>query len=117
ISRHFGVDSSTAALAKAEIDDLIDYGTGGTVIFLHPSVLNSTDRITSAQYVEILEYIAAKRDAGQIMVLTMGGLSVADQNRIARPASAPILNRMAAGAALTTGGFSRTKTLDSRRLW
>jgi hypothetical protein len=76
IPRHYSLDSGTAADTIAMLDALPP--GSGTVLFLHPSQLDLADRITAAQYVQILEHVAALRDAGTIEVLTMGGLALAD---------------------------------------
>lgn len=118
LGRQFGIDAMNATTVKAEIDDLVASGTGGTILFLHPSQLDGSGMMTTAQYVEVLEYVAAQRNAGKLAVLTMGGMSVADQDRIHRPQSAPLLNSMNAAASLPAGGStSRVAPFGNRRLW
>src|SRR5699024_4940802 len=77
-SRYFGVEShTTAAASKGYIDRAIATGTGLTLMW-HPNQIGADGKMSLAVFDEILDYIVAKRDAGEIMVLTMGGQAVAD---------------------------------------
>ena len=77
-SRYFGIESNTtAATAKSHIDRAIATTTGVTLM-CHPNKIGTDGYMPLAVFEEILDYIVAKRDAGEIMVLTMGGQAVAD---------------------------------------
>lgn len=77
-TRYFGVEShTTAATSKGHIDRAIATGTGVTLMW-HPNQIGADGKMSLAVFEEILDYIVQKRDAGEIMVLTMGGQAVAD---------------------------------------
>lgn len=65
-------------------------GTGmGISTFMHPSVLDATDRTSEAKLVEVLEWLAAERDAGRVEVLTLSGFAYADTSTSRRLDIAP----------------------------
>lgn len=76
---HYGLDTSTVANAKAQIDQAITNRTG-LQLFIHPSRLDMTGYITTSQFAEILNYIETKRDSGQIAVLSPYEMAVADSS-------------------------------------
>ena len=77
-SRYFGIEEhKTAATAKSYIDQAIATTTGVTLM-AHPNKVGEDGYIPVSVLAEILDYIVEKRDAGEIMVLTMGGQAVAD---------------------------------------
>lgn len=80
LSRQMGVDSMSASSSIAAINRAVAAGAGMTV-FLHPSQLDLSGKITTAAYTQVLEHIAALRDSGAVEVLSMGGLSIADVTR------------------------------------
>lgn len=54
-------------------------GTGmGIAGFMHPSVLDSEGKTSVAKLTEVLEFLAAERDAGRVEVLTLSGFAYAD---------------------------------------
>lgn len=71
-----GVDiTSWAKVAEDKISSLA--GTHlGMAVFNHPSKIDNG--ITSARFVQFLEFLAAERDAGRIEVLTVSGFAYAD---------------------------------------
>lgn len=118
LGRQLSIDRMSLSSVRAEIDDLIATGQGSLILFLHPSQLDEPGRIASAEYTAVLEHVASKREAGDVEVLTMGGLSVADQGRPARPAYAPLLNAMRIPQRLRPGGaVTRVRSFTSRSLW
>lgn len=65
-------------------------GTGmGIATFMHPSVIDGTDRTSTAKLVEVLEFLAAERDAGRVEVLTLSGFAYADTTTVRRLNLAP----------------------------
>lgn len=78
---HYTIDAATGTAAEYQIDQAIANRTG-LQIMLHPSVVGTTDKVTVAKLTAILDYIAAKRDAGELAVLSPYELTLAD----ARPA-------------------------------
>ena len=88
-TRYFGVEShTTAAASKGHIDRAIATGTGLTLMW-HPNQIGADGKMSLAVFDEILDYIVAKRDAGEIMVLTMGGQAVADPSTAWRHSLVP----------------------------
>lgn len=67
---------SSPASAINIIDTVANTGMGGCLMF-HPHVLGMADRLSTATWTAILDHLVAKRDAGEIMVLTISGMSVA----------------------------------------
>ena len=63
-------------------------GTGLTLMW-HPNQIGADGKMSLAVFDEILDYIVAKRDAGEIMVLTMGGQAVADPSTAWRHSLTP----------------------------
>ena len=88
-TRYFGIEShTTATSSKAHIDRAIATGTGATLM-VHPKQIGASGKMSLAVFTEVLDYIVAKRDAGEIMVLTMGGQAVADPSTDWRHSLAP----------------------------
>lgn len=77
ISRQYSIDSLDANTVISAIDRAIQH-QAGMAIFLHPSQLDLSGRMSSADYVRILEHLADRRADGDLDVITMSGLSVAD---------------------------------------
>ena len=75
--RHRGMDNDTAANVKKDIDELIRV-KGGMVLMVHPSKLDATGGTRLSEYEAVLSYIAQKRDAGELVVLSTTGLQVAN---------------------------------------
>lgn len=73
----FTLDQQTLAAAKAEVDYAIANKTG-LQLMLHPSQLDLADRITTADFTALLDYIVAKRDAGDLVVLSPYDMVLAD---------------------------------------
>lgn len=75
---HVTVESyESAADIIAVIEEAQDT-TSGVCMMIHPSVIDKPGYITSAMLEEVLDYVAAERDAGQLAVLTHSGLVSAD---------------------------------------
>lgn len=75
---HFTIDKQLAQRIKFEIDNAINTGVG-TQMMLHPSLLNTADALTTAGLVEVLDYVAAKRDSGDLAVLSTYEMVLADK--------------------------------------
>ncbi|MGP9490045.1 hypothetical protein ACT3R5_15945 [Glutamicibacter sp. AOP5-A2-7] len=77
---HYSLDSTTVANAKAQIDQAIANKTG-LQLFLHPSQLDQVGKITTAQFEEVMAYIAQKQDEGVLAVMSPYEMAVADSTR------------------------------------
>lgn len=74
---YFITDATTAAGVKSIIQGAYNPARG-VQLMLHPSVVGGTDKITAADVTEVLEWIAAERDAGRLVVLGSYDLLRAD---------------------------------------
>ena len=74
-SRHSTVDTSQALnAARSNIQRAIDHRSG-YVVMLHPRLMGSTpNHTTVAELDDFLGYVAGLRDAGQLEVMTIGGM-------------------------------------------
>lgn len=77
---HAGLETRTVASAKSIIDTAIANKTG-LQLMTHPSRLDEPGYHTTAQVIEILDYIVAKRDAGELAVLSPYQMMVADSSQ------------------------------------
>lgn len=75
--RHRSLDNDTAASVKKGIDELIRV-RGGMVLMVHPTKLDDAGGISLSEYEAVLSYIAQKRDAGELVVLSTTGLQIAN---------------------------------------
>lgn len=78
LHRQYGIDSERPDHALAKIDQLVSQRRGGMSLFLHPSVLDLEGKISTGEYVQVLERAAALRDKGLVAVITVGALSITD---------------------------------------
>lgn len=92
--RNFGclwIDTANSALAvNNAIDEAARTGIG-VVIALHPSMVDASNGISTTTLTAILDHVAALRDAGEIEVLTVGGLTLVDPGSSWRQNLAPAL--------------------------
>lgn len=77
---HVTIDGRAVADIKADIDDAIA-SKRGLQLMLHPSTLDTTGKLSTAQLVEVLDYIVTKRDAGEIKALSPYQMLLADATR------------------------------------
>ena len=90
--RNFGclwIDTASSALATNNAISEAARAGVGVVIALHPSMVDASNGISSATLTAILDHVVALRAAGDIEVLTVGGLSVADPGSSWRQNIAP----------------------------
>lgn len=80
---HYTMDSASQSAIQGQIDTAITNKTG-LQLMLHPSNVNGSGNITTATLAAVLDYIVAKRDAGQLAVLSPYKLMVAD-SRVVNP--------------------------------
>lgn len=73
----FTLDSQTLAAFQNEVDYAIANGTGLQVM-LHPSQLDQTDRITTATFTAMLDYVVTKRTAGDLLTMSPYDMHLAD---------------------------------------
>lgn len=78
---HYTLDAVTGTAAQYQID-LAATNVTGIQLMLHPSVVDEPDKVTTAKLTEVLDYIVAKRDAGEIVVLSPYQLMLADAQSI-----------------------------------
>ena len=73
----YSSDIRDFAFIKTLIDRARDYPSGVTIMF-HANNIGEDGHTSAADFVDVLDYIAAQRDAGNILVLTVSGQAVAD---------------------------------------
>ena len=76
---HYTGDIATLAQLQGRVNG-IPSGHGLTIMF-HPALVDTTGNITAANLGAFLSWLAAERDAGRLVVLTPGGLAIADHTR------------------------------------
>lgn len=91
---HFTIEAQTVARIKSEIDNAISNKTGNQLM-MHPNLLNTEGYLTTAQLVEVLDYVVAKRDAGDLVVLSpyemvVGQLSTSGGSGVPGPPGAGV---------------------------
>lgn len=74
---HMATDVRPVAEMKAQIDQAIADRTGFQIM-THPSLVDTAGNNTTAMIQELVDYIVAKRDAGQIAVLSPYQMMLAD---------------------------------------
>lgn len=74
---HFTMDNATVARLKGYIDTAIA-NRQGVQFMVHPYVVDTEGKITTAQIAEVLDYVVAKRDSGDLVTLTPYQMMVAD---------------------------------------
>lgn len=113
-SRYFGIEEhQTADTAKSLIDQAIATTTGVTLM-AHPNKVGTEGNISTAVLEEIFDYIVEKRDAGEIMVLTMGGQAVADPSTSWRHNLTPPISKWSgssSGSLTTTVSLTRIEDM------
>ena len=77
---HHTMDNYSVAEIISRIDTAISTRRGAQLM-IHPSLLNTAGRMTTADVEEILDYVVAKRDAGQLVTLSPYQMLVADSTR------------------------------------
>lgn len=78
---HFTLDGVTVASAQFQIDAAISARTG-LQLMTHPSLVDGSG-MSTANLTAVLDYIVAKRDAGQLVVLSPYKMMVADNGEAA----------------------------------
>ena len=76
----YQMDTESVAAIKAQIDAAIA-GRKGLQLMLHPSLLDTPGSLTTAQLNEVLDYLTAKRTAGELVTLSPYQLTIADSTR------------------------------------
>jgi hypothetical protein len=71
------MDTSTVSAIQAQIDAAIANKTG-LQLMCHPSLLNTSGNITTADLTTILDYLVTKQTSGQLVVLDPYELLLAD---------------------------------------
>lgn len=95
---HMSTDSRPVAEMKAQIDQAITDRTGFQIM-THPSLVDREGYNTTAMVQELVDYIVAKRDAGQLAVLSPYQMMLADSTNVP-PAVADVDGLAARLAAL-----------------
>lgn len=70
-------DARDDTYTKGLVDKAVNM-TAGVVLMWHSNNIGSGSNMTIAQFTAVLDYLVAKRDAGDIEVLTVSGMAVAD---------------------------------------
>lgn len=112
---HITLDSINATSAKTYIDQAISRRRG-LQLMVHPSLLDTEGKISTADMQAIVDYIVTKRDAGQIMPLSSYQMMVADSTRTAGSAQP---NDTGWVSTIPTGALvdpAEPGTIDYRRI-
>ena len=102
---HITIDKQTAAWCQAAVRNARDRGCGLTMM-LHSNYLDQSGYMTTSDLEETLSYIAERRDAGEIVVLSNSGILMADANTPVRQTN--MLYNASAGT--NTGTWSESVT-------
>lgn len=105
---HVTIDSQPYSWCDAFIRGLINAKSGATIM-LHPNYLDQAGYMTTADLEKVLANVAAKRDAGELMVLSCSGVLMADSSRSV--ADSNLLEHAGAGVVES----SRAWILNSRK--
>lgn len=76
---HYSCDPYNQATAKTLVDRARDWQVG-VVMMWHGQNVDTAGNMTLSDLTAVLDYIVAERDAGNILVLTVSGLAVADKS-------------------------------------
>lgn len=79
---HITLDTYDMAQARTQVDAAITERRGIQVM-LHPRELDQAGKITTAAFLDFLDYVVAKRDAGDLVTLSPGELVRADATHAA----------------------------------
>lgn len=93
---HITLDTYGMAQARAQVDAAIAERRGIQVM-LHPRELDKAGKITTAEFLSFLDYVVAKRDAGDLVTLSPNQLILADATR--PPVTVPDVTGLAARLA------------------
>lgn len=75
---HYSCDAYTSASSVTQVVDRARDWKVGVSLMWHANNIGATGKQSLAVFTEILDYIAAERDAGNIEVLTLSGMATAD---------------------------------------
>lgn len=106
---HVTIDAQTRAWCLSALSAVAVTGRGLTMM-LHPNYLDQAGYLTTADLTAILSDIAARRDRGELEVLTPSGILMADT---ARPRGTHLDGAIEAGT-VPSGGITTT---PSSRTW
>lgn len=73
----YSSDIRDFAFLKNLVDRARDFPSG-VVLMFHSNNIGTNDYITDSEFEQILDYIVAERNAGNLLALTVSGLAVAD---------------------------------------
>lgn len=76
----FTIDSQTLTAFQAEVDAAIANKTG-LQIMIHPSQIDLSRKISTATLTAMLDYVVAKRDAGQLLTMSPYDMYLADSTQ------------------------------------
>lgn len=94
---HYSVDSYDFSRAKQLIDRARDWRVG-VVMMWHMNNPGNSGYMSMSDFEATLDYIAAERDAGRILVLTVSGLGLADKGSSYRES---LLSKQGSGGAFS----------------
>lgn len=73
---HYTMDEQTAATVDGVIRGAIS-ARAGLVLMLHPNYLGTAGFMSKEDFIAVLDNLVARRDAGEIEIVTLSGLSIA----------------------------------------
>lgn len=100
---HTTIDAQKRSWVFGFINGVISSGSGSTLM-LHPTYLDQSGYLTTADLDSILSKIAAERDSGRLEVLGCAGILIADSEQPI--AASNMLEGAGAGAITTSKAFS-----------
>lgn len=74
---HVTLDTYSMSLARSQIDAAIAEKRG-IQFMMHPRELDKAGKISTAQFLSLMDYVVAKRDAGDLVIMSPNELVLAD---------------------------------------
>ena len=93
---HISLDTYSMSAARTAIDRAAADRTG-LQLMMHPRELDKAGKMTTAQFISLLDYIVAKREAGELVTLSPNEMLLADATR--PPVTVPDVTGLAARLA------------------
>lgn len=112
---HYSNDTRSVVDTKTLIDRAAAWGVG-VVLMWHPNNLDTAGNMTTAGLIEVLDHLVAARDGGNVAVLTVSGLAVADRTRDHRDDILPVHSGTPFSATVTYPQYRQNVPGSTREL-
>ncbi|AMM44386.1 minor tail protein [Arthrobacter phage Mudcat] len=76
---HYSLDAYTLSNAKVRVNSARDWKCG-VVLMFHGNNIGSAGQMSLADFAALMDYIVEQRDAGNLLVLTVSGMAVANKS-------------------------------------